>query len=711
MNFRIMTWGAAAILFMLSAAASPLIAQTPQIVTVSPAQNALNTPVGSSISVTFDIDMNETTITGSSFRVFSRIDGIQSGAVSYDNGTRTATFVPFMNFRYGGTITAIMASSIESAAGSPLTDGFVFSFTTAVAGPSDGGFIKTTGYKTVESGRAVCAADLNIDRSADLATAGIDLLYNDGQAAFTIGSIPLNSHRDIVAADLDLDGDLDLASLVDAYGENGNPCFLIHLNNGDGTFADPIVHELDPMAQPLTVAAADFDGDGDYDLAIGITGAILIAKNDGTANFTYSFVSSSCAPGKITCGDVDNDGDADLLAVCAQGSEVSIIRNAGDGGFTLSPSDTYDIMGQVKDVKGADVNGDGWLDLIAADINYDRVMVFISYGNGYMADPVFYDNEGDAPYGLTAGDVDGDGDIDIVTANYISRDVTVMKNDGFGLFTASGTFAADPEASYIDMADLNGDGLLDLALGNVPEYHTNKITIMLNLVCFDSDGDGFGDPDHAENTCFDDNCQFISNPDQADYDGDGIGDACDDCFDSDGDGYGDPDIPGNTCPTDNCPSIANNDQSDVDHDGIGDVCDNCPSVVNPDQEDADGDGIGDACDECTDTDGDGFGDPGFISNTCAEDNCVWRFNPDQADSNSDGIGDACDILCGDGNGDGLVNVGDVVFLVNYVFNGVPPDPVCSGEANGDGSVNVGDAVYLINYVFKYGPPPVVDCCP
>ena len=110
--------------------------------------------------------------------------------------------------------------------------------------------------------------------------------------------------------------------------------------------------------------------------------------------------------------------------------------------------------------------------------------------------------------------------------------------------------------------------------------------------CFDSDGDWYGDPGHPENICPEDNCPTVYNPEQADGDGDGLGDVCDDCFDTDSDGYGDPGHPENECPDDNC-----------------------PLVVNPDQMDTDGDGIGDACDDCTDTDGDGFGDPGFVNNT------------------------------------------------------------------------------------------------
>ena len=69
------------------------------------------------------------------------------------------------------------------------------------------------------------------------------------------------------------------------------------------------------------------------------------------------------------------------------------------------------------------------------------------------------------------------------------------------------------------------------------------------------------------------------------------------------------------------------------------------------------------------------------------------------------------VECGDANGDGDTNVGDAVYIINYVFKGGPaPVPLCAGDSNGDGDTNVGDAVHLINYVFKGGPPPAADCC-
>lgn len=69
-------------------------------------------------------------------------------------------------------------------------------------------------------------------------------------------------------------------------------------------------------------------------------------------------------------------------------------------------------------------------------------------------------------------------------------------------------------------------------------------------------------------------------------------------------------------------------------------------------------------------------------------------------------------LCSDVNTDGSVNLGDAVFLINYIFRGgAEPYPLCIAKVNTDDSVNLGDAVYLINYIFRDGPEPITDCCP
>jgi hypothetical protein len=175
----------------------------------------------------------------------------------------------------------------------------------------------------------------------------------------------------------------------------------------------------------------------------------------------------------------------------------------------------------------------------------------------------------------------------------------------------------------------------------------------------DTDCDGVGNFSEDDNDADNipdssDNCPNISNFGQWDSDGDGLGNDCDNDDDDDGipdDGSGSGVIGDKTCFSglktqcdDNCISKPNADQADVDGDGIGDVCDdgdkdgfidsadNCPNMYNPPQTDSDGDGTGNACDTDDDDDGD----------LDASDNCPLVPNSNQADGDGDGVGDVCD---------------------------------------------------------------------
>ncbi len=273
-----------------------------------------------------------------------------------------------------------------------------------------------------------------------------------------------------------------------------------------------------------------------------------------------------------------------------------------------------------------------------------------------------------------------------------------------------------PSLVNIDQDDLDEDGVGD-DCDNCPE--------IINPSQNDNDSDDVGDDcdnclsivnplqedfdsDTVGDSC--DNCPMTANTDQNDTDVDGVGDACDDCTDSDGDGYGDPGYPANICTEDNCPNAANPNQEDSDFDGVGDSCDNCIAVSNPNQDDYDADGIGDSCDYCTDSDGDGYGDPGFPLNSCPEDNCPSVYNPDQTDSDFDGIGDSCEYLCGDANNDELVNIFDITHIIAFLYlGGPPPMPVVeAGNVNNDAEVNIFDVTYLIAFLYLGGPPPVCE---
>ncbi|MCK4224647.1 MAG: dockerin type I repeat-containing protein [candidate division Zixibacteria bacterium] len=91
---------------------------------------------------------------------------------------------------------------------------------------------------------------------------------------------------------------------------------------------------------------------------------------------------------------------------------------------------------------------------------------------------------------------------------------------------------------------------------------------------------------------------------------------------------------------------------------------------------------------------------------CIGAGCDSLGNPDSTiDLGAFGVG--CQgYVYGDANGDGVIDLGDVVYLINYLYrDGDPPNPIEAGDANCDGTVDLGDAVYLLNYLFRGGPPP------
>jgi hypothetical protein len=126
---------------------------------------------------------------------------------------------------------------------------------------------------------------------------------------------------------------------------------------------------------------------------------------------------------------------------------------------------------------------------------------------------------------------------------------------------------------------------------------------------------------------------------------------------------------------------------DSDGDDIVFSCDNCPLIYNIVQKDSDLDGVGDSCD-----------------------NCIYMYNPDQGDADGDGIGDPCDYLCGDADGNLIVNISDVVHLISYIFGGgSEPSPLMAGDCDCNELVNVSDAVYLVSHIFGGGLPPCASC--
>jgi len=309
--------------------------------------------------------------------------------------------------------------------------------------------------------------DLDLIEGNDAYSAVPNKLYlNDGAGNFDAGTnitADTDDTLDLAIGDLDNDGDLDFIAANDGVNR-------VYLNNGSGVFTGADVDSAESNYSP-SIALYDLDGDGYLDLVEGIEAASnRVYFNDGDGTFTYD----NSTPGAfetaaIKLADVTGDGIIDLVE--GNDSQVDKVYPGNDSGSFGTGRDIHANAWQMGDIIALDIDNDGDLDIVTANgYETEPPQLYLNDGTGYSTpvagiaiDPVDYiDYQNDVVF----GDVDGDGDFDLIFGDYFYPK-TLYLNNGDGTFGSGIEISTDDiYTSQMLLGDVDNDGDLDFIAGN-----------------------------------------------------------------------------------------------------------------------------------------------------------------------------------------------------------------------------------------------------
>ncbi len=324
----------------------------------------------------------------------------------------------------------------------------------------------------------------------------------DTLSMFAVGNQPTN----IKIADMDLDGKPDLVVSLQSSSR-----IAIYRNTSTGTtmsFAPGVIYSENHVGKsPNVIAIADFDGDGRPDVAVSSkdTNNFVVFRNLSTPGVinTTSMDTPRAFRGSwlnfgICAADLDHDSRPDIVMVDDSVEKAWVFRNisTGPGNINFAAADTFGVGVDPADMQLADINGDGKTDLLVANTTFGTLSVLqnLSTGPGSLNFATKVDFVTDSAFaatysasslavGVAAGDMDGDGKVDVVVSNAGSGNISVFRNNGLSGTITSGslsrpfmqTVGGNPVS--LNIGDLDGDGYPDIVAG---QYFYNHISIVRN---------------------------------------------------------------------------------------------------------------------------------------------------------------------------------------------------------------------------------------
>jgi len=314
-----------------------------------------------------------------------------------------------------------------------------------------------------------------------------------GDFAAKVDFATVSQPYSVVIADLDGDGKLDLA--VANYGDNTVSIYRNTATSGSittGSFASKV--DFATGSNPIRVAIGDLDGDGKPDLAVANYGAttVSVLRNTATSGSitTGSFAAkvdfaTGSYPEGVAIGDLDGDGKPDLVVTNTDfysTNLVSVLRNTSTSGSITTGSFASKVdfaTGSApSSVAIGDLDGDGRPDLAVTNFNDNTVSVLRNTAtSGSITTGSFASNvdfaTGNHPQSVAIGDLDGDGKPDLAVANGNDNTASVLRNTATsgsittGSFASRVDFAAGSVPYFVEIGDLDGDGVPDLVVANL----------------------------------------------------------------------------------------------------------------------------------------------------------------------------------------------------------------------------------------------------
>ncbi|UCG44167.1 MAG: VCBS repeat-containing protein [candidate division WOR-3 bacterium] len=454
------------------------------VTSTDPAQHETSAPDSTDVSAVFSAAINQSTLDSASYRVHCAWTGFHPGVISYDPGTMTATLDPATDFVSGEPVSAVLGSDIATGAGVEL-GGYCWSFTARVPVVTSGEFNDEVSYPTGRQPRGIWSADFDSDGDIDIcltsntstSTGAITLLRNNGNGTFAAPEYT-SCNSDPIAlfgADLDADTDFDLAVF---HNQPGTSHLEIMKNDGSGNFT--LAHDYTPATLGQHLAGGDFDCDGDIDLVLsdgwGSQDNVRVMRNTGNGTFTgpASYSAGSHARGAAVA-DVDNDGYLDILVANSGNQNLSVLYNDGTGSFPVLAN--FSTGTGPHRIHTADFDSDGWVDIATTHYSNAEIRVLLNNGDGTFGSP--------EPYAalvntrtIDAGDFDGDRDIDLAMGSSNADTAAVLLNNGDGTFDNLMLYKLGQNPWGVDVAEYDNDRALDLAFAC---YSSNSVSVLLGL--------------------------------------------------------------------------------------------------------------------------------------------------------------------------------------------------------------------------------------